>query len=160
MKFCNVRFVSILIILVLVSAVWAITKDTNENVNSNTQSKSAVSNTQKFEMNKNAIKNNIKLYQNLSEDKKAAIKDRMAKLSQKRQNNIKEVEKQIEEYKLKQQLQKANSQVPQIDQLQAIQKIALKENATETAKSIEILISCYQNKQKIRLVDDNKVKVE
>lgn len=160
MKCCNVRFVSILIILVLVSAVWAVTKDTNENVNSNDQSKSVVSNTQKFEMNKNAIKNNIQLYQNLSEDKKAAIKDRMAKLSQKRQNNIKEVEKQIEEYKLKQQLQKANSQETQIDQLQAIQKIALKENATETAKSLEILISCYQNKQKIRLIDDNKVKVE
>ncbi len=160
MKFYNVRFVSILIIFVLVSAVWAVTKDTDENVSSDTPGKSVVSNTQKFEMNKNAIKNNMKLYQNLSEDKKAAIKDRMAKLSQKRQNNIKEVEKQIEEYKLKQQLQKANSPVTQIDQLQAIQKIALKENATETAKSLEILISCYQNKQKIRLVDDNKVKVE
>jgi hypothetical protein len=160
MKCFNGRFVSILIILVLVSAVWAVTKETNENVNSNKENKSVVSNTQKFEMNKNAIKNNMKLYQNLSEDKKVAIKDRMTKLSQKRQNNIKEVEKQIKEYKFKQQLQKANSQVPQIDQLQAIQKIALKENATETAKSLEILISCYQNKQKIRLADDNRLKVE
>ncbi len=160
MKFCNVRFVSILIIFVLVSAVWAVTKETDEKVNSTAESRSVLSNTQKFEMNKNTIKNNIELYQNLSEEQKTALKDRMAKLSQKRQNNIKEVEKQIEEYKLKQQLQKANTQVTQIDQLQAIQKIALKENATETAKSLEILISCFQNKQKIRTLDDNKLKVE
>ncbi len=143
--------VSILIITVLISTAWAVVND---------KSNSAVSNAQKFEMNKEAIKNNISTYQNLPADKKAAIKDRMAKLSQQRQNNIKEVEKQIQEYKLQQQLQKDKNQVPQISQLQAIQKIALKENATETAKSLDILISWYQNKQKIRTLDDNKLKVE
>lgn len=160
MKSVKGHFLSLLIIIVLISVAWAVTNATTEDENLTKTNKPFVPKTHLTKFDKETIKNSINLYQNLSEDKKVAIKNKMAQLSQKRQQNIKEVEKQIQEYKLQKQLQNTNSQVTQIDQLQAIQKIALKENATETAKSLEILISWYQNKQKIRALDDNKLKVE
>ncbi|MBN2590520.1 MAG: hypothetical protein JXA96_11720 [Sedimentisphaerales bacterium] len=157
MKGFNFKFTSILVILFLISAACAVTKETTKNEGLDQENKIFVSNTQGFEINKETIKNSLNLYQNLSTDKKTAIKDRMVKLSQKRQQNIEQVQKQIKEYKLHKNLQNAKSQVTQISQLQAIQKIALKENATETAKSLEILISWYENKQKIKTLDKNSL---
>ena len=161
MKSFNGKVLSILLILLVISVAWAVTNETTANDAATLDnSKTFVTNEQGFKINEETIKNSLNLYQNLPVEKKNAIKDRMAQLSQKRQKNIEEVEKQIQEYKLQKKLQKAKSQITQISQLQAIQKIALKENAIETAKSLETLISWYESKQKIKALDDNKLKVE
>lgn len=153
MKSFKEQIIPILVIFLLISAAWAVTKAAPENVVSTNKNKLFVSNVQGMEINKEAIKNSINLYQDLSEDKKIVIRERMAELSRKRQEDIEKVKKQIKEYKLQKKLQKTNSREAQINQLQAIQKIALKENATETVKSLEILISWYKNKQKIKALD-------
>jgi len=161
MKSFRDHIISLSVIFILISLGWKLANAATSNEAALKTEKLSVSKTQSMKINEDIIKNSINAFQNLSEDKKVALKERMAQLSQKRQQDIKEVEKLINEYKLQKQLQYiTEAQETQINQLQAIQKIALKENATETAKSLEIFISWYENKQKIKTLENDRIKVE
>lgn len=96
-------------------------------------------------INSEAVKNSVNLYKNLSEDKKIAIKEKMVKKSQDRQKSIEAVGKQIKEIKLQGKMQKSKTQEEKVSQLQAIQKLALEENAVETAKKLEVFINKIEN---------------
>ena len=158
MKIFKDGIVSLLVIFLVISIAFAVANAENNNLAE--ENNLFVRNEQGITINQETVKNSVDLYKKLSDDKKTVIKERMAALSQTRQKNIDRVEKQIKEYKLQKHLQKARNQITQINQLQAIQKIALKENATETAKSLEILISWYQNKKKLKSLEDRNLNIE
>lgn len=110
--------------------------------------KNIISSVQSFEINAEIMKKNTSLYQNLSEEQKAAIKEKMTKMSQQRQKEIAAIAKQIEEYKqLKIKPKQTKSQESRISQLKVLQQYALKQNAPDTAKKLEKIIGLYKNLQ-------------
>ncbi len=128
----------------------------SENTKVQKQAALFVAGQQGITINPEAIKNSISLYKNLSEDKKIAIKEKMAQKSQQRQKNIEAVEKQIKELRMQGKLQKPKNKEEQVSRLQEIQQLALRENATETAKSLASLINMYENNSQ----NDNNFEVE
>lgn len=142
-------------ILISISLATAGMQSGNTNVQQKT--KLYVAGHQGKSINPEAVKNSINLYKNLSEDKKIAIKEKMAKMNQERQKNIEAVEKQIKELRLQGKLQTSKSQEENVSQLQAIQKLALKENAIETAKKLEVLISKLENIPVAVSVEENSL---
>ena len=155
------QFIAIMIISTLFLAILALTGFASQETSISKTDKSQSNATQGKEINVEVTKKGINLYMNLSEDKKVAIKEKMIKQSQERQKAIKAVEKQIKEYRLqKSKLQQAKSDEAQIGRLQALQQIALKENAPQTAKRFERLINLYENRQFHRSFIENNLKVE
>ena len=146
MKKFKYQIITVLAIFALISVIFTV-QATTENENITKESKFFVKSEQGIKINTEALKNSINVFQSLPNEKKAAIKNRLTELSLKRQKDIQKVEKKINEYKAQKNQNSIKIHETQISQLQAIQKIALKENATETAKSLEILISWYENKQ-------------
>jgi gas vesicle protein len=120
-----------------------------------------VASAQGREINAEFIKKSISLYQSLSEDKKAAIREKMTRMSQDRQKNIEVVSRQIKQYRLQQSKQKqTTSRETRISRLQALQQFALKENAPQIAKRFERIISLYEDIQSPKSLEDNDLKVE
>lgn len=157
MKNMKDQVISIIIIISLVSTIFAATAANSGNTATAQTDKLFITNTQGRAINPGVLQKSINLYQNLSEDKKVEIKTKMVKMTQERQKAIDAIEKQIKEFRLQRKLQKSKNQDAQISQLQAIKQLALKENATETVKSLESLINKYVNNNSI---DDNNIKVE
>ncbi|MBN1972404.1 MAG: hypothetical protein JW787_02100 [Sedimentisphaerales bacterium] len=161
MKNMKYQVISILVISIVVSAAWALSRAEAENAAITQTNKLFVTSEQGQEINVQAMKKSLNLYQNLSEDKKAAIKEKMAQLKQERQKDIERVEKQIKEYRL-QIIKKQNttSQEARISQLQALKQLALKENAPETAKKIDNLISKYENNKASESLGNDSLQVQ
>ena len=138
-----------IIITVITSIILSISLATagmqSETPNVRQQAKLFVTGQQGMSINAEAVKNSVNLYKNLSEDKKIVIKEKMAQRSRQRQKNIEAVEKQIKELRIQGKLQKSKSQEEQVNRLQEIQQLALRENATETVKSLASLINMYEN---------------
>ena len=161
MKNSNVKFISILVIVYLVSAAWVIAGTLSENSEISQSSKYFVDSATGRQINKEVLQKIINQYQNLSEDQKTALKEKMAKMTAERQKAIEAVSKQIREYRLqKVKLQNATSQQQRLNQLQALQLLALKGNAPETAKKIAQLISKYENTEENKSFKDNSINVQ
>ncbi len=140
-------FLSIIVVLTLIYTAWTTVIASSQDAANPGTDKLSVASTGGLKITAEVMKKGINLYQTLSEDKKAAIKEKMIKMSQERQKAIESVEKQIKEYKLgvKTKQPQKQSQEDRISRLQALQKFALKENAPETAKRFEKLIGLYEN---------------
>ena len=155
------QVISIIAASTLILAAWAAAGLASQNTITSQADKLSVANTQGRVINADTMKKSINLYQGLSEDRKAAIKDKMIKMSLERQKAIKTVEKQIREYRLRKlKVQQAKNLKAQIKRLEALEEFAIKENAPETAKRFERLISLYENRQVYKSLQDNSLKVE
>lgn len=146
MKNVKDKVISIIIISTLFLTAW-VTAGFASNHEVKSQSDTLfVTISQAREINPDFVKKSIRLYQNLSEDKKAVIQEKMSKMSQERQKAIEAIGQQIKEYKLKNMKQKQiTSHEERINRLQALQQFALKENAPQIAKRFEKIISLYED---------------
>lgn len=84
-----------------------------------------------------------KQYKNLTDEQR----EKIGKLSITRQQATAEIEKQLEKLRFKGHRRPVVEPQIRLKELQEIQQLAVKENATETAKKLENFISRYQNKQ-------------
>lgn len=84
-------------------------------------------------------------YQNVPEEEKASYGKKIAEATRTRQQTVTEIEQQLSKLRYGGSRQQ-QSQEPQIGikELQVIHRLAVKEKATETAKSLESLIAKYQ----------------
>jgi peroxiredoxin/uncharacterized protein YxeA len=80
----------------------------------------------------------------LSEEERTKLREKMAKASRERQTAIRGIEEQLVKLKQPQQSQ-ARRQRSIGDELRAIQELAVKEKATQTADRLERLIARYQS---------------
>jgi hypothetical protein len=161
MKKIKVQIISIAVISILVSLVLTISGSASESTAKIQVSKFFIDKDNGREINPELIQQSINLYQNLSDSQKAAVKDKLAKMAEERKKAIEVVSKQIREYRVQQvKQQNVISQQQRINQLQALEQLALEENATETAKKIANLINRYENNKQNESIEDNSLNVQ
>jgi hypothetical protein len=161
MKKIKVQIISIAVISLLVSLALTISGSASENTAKNQVSKFFIDKDNGREINPEIIQQSINLYKNLSDSKKTAVKDKLAKMAEERKKAIEVVSQQIREYRVQQlKQQNAISQQQRINQLQALKQLALEENATETAKKIANLINRYENNKQKESIEDNSLNVQ
>ena len=161
MKNITFQIITITIITLLISAGRLVAGQTSQKTAKSNESKYFIDSTTGREINPEVIQKSINLYKNLSESQKTAIKEKMAKLAVERQKAIDIVSKQIREYRIQQtKQQNAASQQQKINQLQALQQLAIKENATATAKKLASLIDKFENIKENKSFDDNITNIE
>jgi len=87
-------------------------------------------------------------YRNMSEEERTEYRKKMAQVAQTRQQAVEEIEQQLSKLKFRERRQQQSVE-PQmrVKELQEIHKLAVKENATETAKRLESFIAQYQQRQ-------------
>jgi len=119
-------------------------------------SKLEIKASQSTEITPDALQKSISLIQNLPEEKKAQIIEKMTQMAQQRRKAILQVQKQKTELRL----QRLKLQKAQISQLLAIQKLILEENAQETAKKLENLTVMLEDKQTNEALNDNSLHME
>ncbi|MFZ2149482.1 MAG: redoxin domain-containing protein [Sedimentisphaerales bacterium] len=84
----------------------------------------------------------------LSEEERTKLREKMAKAFRERQTAIGAIEEQLA--KLRGPGQPQAGREPSIDELRAIQELAVKEKATQTAGRLERLIARYQRESRVR----------
>jgi hypothetical protein len=84
-----------------------------------------------------------KQYNNMTDEQR----EKIGELSITRQQATAEIEKQLEKLRFKGPRRPVEEPQIPLKELQEIQQLAVKENATETARKLENFISSYQNKQ-------------
>ncbi len=87
-------------------------------------------------------------YRNMSEEERDKYRKKMTQVARTRQRAVEEIEQQLSKLKFREQRQQQVVE-PQtrINELQEIHQLAIKENATETAKRLESFIAQYQQRQ-------------
>jgi hypothetical protein len=89
-------------------------------------------------------------YWNMSEDERAEYRKKMAQIAKIRQQAVEEIEQQLSKLKFREQRQQQEAEPRiRIKELQEIQQLAIKENATETAKKLKSFIDQYQQRQSL-----------
>jgi hypothetical protein len=86
-------------------------------------------------------------YQNASEQEKVLFSKKIAQATQTRQQAVTAIEKELEGLRYQRPRQQPSGSQMNIRELQMIYRLALKEKATETAKSLESLIAGTQKEE-------------
>lgn len=86
-------------------------------------------------------------YRNASEQEKVSISKKVAQATQTRQQTVNAIEKELEGLRYQRPRQQLSEPQINIKDLQTIYRLALKEKATETAKSLENLITKTQKEE-------------
>lgn len=86
-------------------------------------------------------------YRNMSEEERTEYREKMAQVARTRQEAIEEIEQQLSKLKFRERREQLVEPQMRVKELQEIQKLAVKENATETAKRLESFIAQYQQRQ-------------
>jgi hypothetical protein len=87
-------------------------------------------------------------YRNMSEEERIEYRKKMAQVARTRQQAVEEIEQQLSKLKFREQRQQQEVESRmRVKELQEIHQLAIKENATETAKRLEVFIDQYQQRQ-------------